>query len=477
MDVSQTPQGVHELMTERLFPKTFRKQVEKILPRTRPVISLELKDPNCNPHRGYTRRLSGAELEAVKRAIAEMLEQGIIRPCKSDWNSSLLLILRKNEPDNPRVVLDHRGLNMALRGDVQGLPLIDELIDDATRENRVFSAIDYRQGFYQLGLAPESQYLTAFKALGGTWCFTRLSMGLSVAAQSFQRWVQDLFADEIFGKTERTPDGPVTSKPILFQYLDDGLIATPCVESHWRALRTIMTRLAENAVCLKASKCHFFKSSVVYLGHRISHGKRQMDESKVEILKNMKLPGSKSHLRTMLGMASFYRGYVPGYANLVMPLEEQIKNHAPQALTWPPLQLAAFEKLKTALVTATALHTFDPALPIVLDTDASDYAFGALLHNEVTDPNGTKSLRPCLMFSSKFDSTQRRWTTTRKEQHGIRAAVQHFHYALHGAKYPVRVRTDHMAATYLFTKKLQFPTDEERRVIKALAPYPLNCLA
>ena len=68
-----------------------------------------------------------------------------------------------------------------------------------------------------------------------------------------------------------------------------------------------------------------------------------MDESKVEILKNMKLPGSKSHLRTMLGMASFYRGYVPGYANLVMPLEEQIKNHAPQALTWPPLQLAAFE--------------------------------------------------------------------------------------------------------------------------------------
>ena len=473
-NISQTREGVHELITERLFPDTFRQQVEKTLPSTRPVISLELKDPNCTPHRGYTRRLSGAELDAVKRAVAEMLENGVIRPCKSDWNSSLLLIPRKNEPQNPRIVLDHRGLNMALRGDVQGLPLIDELIDDATRGNSVFSAIDYRQGFYQLGLDPGSQYLTAFKALGGTWCFTRLSMGLSVAAQSFQRWVQDLFADEIFGKTEMTDDGPVTSRPILFQYLDDGLIATPCVDSHWLALNTIMTRLANNGICLKASKCHFFKSSVVYLGHRISHGKRQMDESKVAILKNMKLPSSKSHLRTMLGMASFYRGYVPGYANLVMPLEEQIKNHAPQALTWPPLQREAFEKLKTALVDATALHTFDASLPIVLDTDASDYAYGALLLNEVTDANGKTSLRPCLMFSSKFDSTQRRWSTTRKEQHGIRAAVQHFHYALHGAKHPVRVRTDHMAATYLLTKKLPFPTEEEHRVIQALSPYELK---
>ena len=411
----------------------------------------------------------------MKKAVQEMLAAGIIVPGKSDWNSSILLIPKPDDPTSPRVCLDHRGLNQALKGDTQELPLIDKLIDDATREGRVYSHIDYRNSFWQLLIREKDRHLTAFNALGGTWMFTRLSMGLSVAAQAFQRWMNELFTEEIFGQSTIRPDGTVevTKKPVLFQYLDDGLIATPDAESHWLAIHTIMQKLVDNDVCLKESKCAWFRTSVKFLGHRISHGKREMDESKVEILSNFAVPRTKSSLRTFLGMATFYRSYVPGYAHLVLPLEEQVKSHSPQALVWPKLQLDAFQALKKAIVHATAMHTFDPTLPTVLDTDASNYAYGAVLHNEVDDGHGNKSLRPCLMFSAKFDATQRRWSTTRQEQHAIRIALDRFHYAVHGAKYPVRVRTDHMAATFVFTKRLEHPTHEETRLIKAVSQYRL----
>ena len=124
------------------------------------------------------------------------------------------------------------------------------------------------------------------------------------------------------------------------------------------------------------------------------------------------------------------------------PLSELTKKNQP--FVWGPEQQKAFEILKDRLIHYPVLAPPMPEGRYIIDTDASDFAMGAVLQQE---QNGTVRV---IAYSSKtFDAAQRQYCTTRKELAAVIHAFKEFRHCVLGVKHFL-LRTDHGALTSLF---------------------------
>ena len=145
----------------------------------------------------------------IKRQVMEWLKIGIIRPCESEYNSSLFLVKKKPPPAKPgevgprpqgfRVVQDLRALNKQTLPSNVRLPEIHECLDRiAGKKPTVFSSLDLRSGYFQLPIQKESQEKTAFfcPSQGQQFCFKVTTQGLTSAPASFARTISKFLADK-----------------------------------------------------------------------------------------------------------------------------------------------------------------------------------------------------------------------------------------------------------------------------------------
>ena len=83
---------------------------------------------------------------------------------------------------------------------------------------------------------------------------------------------------------------------------------------------------------VKPEKCNLFTERLRYLGHSISDGGISPDPEKISAVKEWKKPVNERELRGFLGLASYYRRFVPGFAKVAAPLHALLggtgkKNH------------------------------------------------------------------------------------------------------------------------------------------------------
>jgi hypothetical protein len=114
------------------------------------------------------------------------------------------------------------------------------------------------------------------------------------------------------------------------------------------------------------------------------------------------------------------------------------------------LREAAFAQLKQALVLAPVLLTPDQAKPYCIETDASDYAVGAVLFPQSHD----KDWHPVAYKSSKLNSSQRNYPAQERELLAILHAWRKWHVYLDGAVETTVVLTDHASLVYLSSQRL-----------------------
>ncbi|MCQ8811502.1 hypothetical protein NQU36_26180, partial [Escherichia coli] len=88
-------------------------------------------------------------------------------------------------------------------------------------------------------------------------------------------------------------------------------------------------------------------------------------------------------VQSFLGFANFYRRFIRGYSEICVPLTRLTKKDSPWDFS-APCQ-AAFNRLKTAFTEAPVLTHFEPDLPRIVETDASDYAIAAILSHTMPD--------------------------------------------------------------------------------------------
>ena len=165
-------------------------------------------------------------------------------------------------------------------------------------------------------------------------------------------------------------------------------------------------------------------------------------------------PNTVREVRSFIQAASFFRRFIKGFAEVAKPLNSRIAPDAPpsQLVLLDESQRDAIDRLRSALTTAPLLRPFDNARPVVVDTDASQYAIGAVLlqPHETGDPARPSTLHPCAYYSRMLSETQQRYPAQERELLAIVLALQHWRTWIEGLK--IVVRTDHASLAGVRTK-------------------------
>ena len=101
-------------------------------------------------------------------------------------------------------------------------------------------------------------------------------------------------------------------------------------------------------------------------------------------------------------------------------------------LVWTEQLIDAFEKVKKAIENCVTLYFMNPSVPILLETDASDYSIGAHLFQLIGEVKQSVAL-----MSKSFDSTQRNWSTIEKEAYAIFYALQKMPHLLQDVRFRI----------------------------------------
>ena len=394
------------------------------LGRTTACTGHRIETGDTQPVRQRLRRVPPKRRQIIEDYVQQLLAQKCIKPSSSDWATPVVIVTKKD--GTPRFCLDYRKLNAVTKKDAFPLPRIDDALDQLACK-RYFCTFDLASGFYQLPMHPLDSHKTAFITHEGLYEWLVVPMGLSNSPATFQRCMAQVLKGLI-------PDS-------CLAYLDDIIVYGDDFEETLRNLRLVFDRLREANLKLKPKKCRIFQSQVAYLGHIVSQEGVRTDPKKIESIKNWPIPCDTKGVRSFLGLASYYRKFIPGFAtsahSLTRLTEKDVK------FKWGPEESNSFEELKQALISSPILAYPNDKGMYIVDTDASNFGIGAVLSQV---QNGQE--RVIAYASKSLSSSQRRYCTTKREL----LAVVHFvgvtfrHYLLAES---FLVRTDHSSLTWL----------------------------
>lgn len=170
------------------------------------------------------RRLDLKKGKIAKDEFATLCKLGICRPSKSQASSPLHLVPK---PDGDwRPCGDFRRLNNITIPDRYPLPLIQNFNINLSN-CKVFSKIDLFRAYNQIPVAQEDIHKTAITTPFGMFEFLRMPFGLRNAAQTFQRFMNEVLGDLDF----------------VFVYIDDILVGSENEEQHLTHLEEVFKRL------------------------------------------------------------------------------------------------------------------------------------------------------------------------------------------------------------------------------------------
>jgi predicted aspartyl protease len=361
--------------------------------------------------------------EAIREQTSQMIEQGIVEPSHGEWRSNVVLVKKKD--GSLRFCIDYRRLNDITRKDVYPLPRIDTCLD-ALAGARWFSTFDLRSGYHQVKMNAMDKDKTAFVTRDGTFRFRVMPFGLCNAGATFQRLMDVIMSGLNFD--------------ICLVYLDDIVLFSSTVEEHFSRLKLLLVRLRDANLKLKPSKCELFRRQVEFLGHVVSGEGIATSPSKIQAVSEWPTPRSVKDVRAFIGLASYYRRFVQGFAEVAAPLHALTGKE--QSFLWDDRCQVAFQQLKQALTVAPVLAMPLDGEPYILDTDDSNHGIGAVLSQV---QNGME--RPIAYASRTYNRPEKNYCVTRKELLAVVYFLKRFQQYLLGR--PFVVRTDHAALQWL----------------------------
>ena len=318
-------------------------------------------------------------------------------------------------------------MNRVAKFDAYPMPRVEEVFEGMGTAS-VVSILDLAKGYWQIPLTPESREKTAFTTPFGLFEFEVMPFSLHNAAATFQRTMNHVLR---------------RCQEFTQAYIDDIGVFSHNWQEHLRHFQEVFDQIQQAGLTVKLKKCRFGQDNTRYLGHVIGDGEVQPDPEKVRSVQNYPKPKTKKDVRSFLGLAGYYRRFIPGFTTVAAPLTQLTKMGQPSLVNVDQPCQKAFTHLKEVLMTRPVLQVADPGKPFLLQTDASDYGLGAVLSQE----DAKDEEHPVAFASRKLFPREMNYSVIEKECLAIVWALTYFNVYLEGQ--PVTVQTNHKPLAWL----------------------------
>lgn len=398
-----------------------------------------------------------ATRKQIDAALDDLLEQGIIKPVQFAEYACPIVAVRK--PNGSVRLCGNYKLtaNKVLKLEQYPIPTLDDLLQDLEGGQR-YTKLDLSHAYHQIELDGTAQEYTTINTHRGLFQYTRLPFGIASAPALFQRTMESLLADI----------------PMCRPYLDDIIVSGKTDQEHLAHVEQVLTKLEDSGLHLKREKCAFLQDSIEYLGHRLDKTGIRPLQDKLDAIQDAPKPVNQSQLQAYIGLLGYYRKFIPNLTKEIAPLTEMLKAEYTSAdqqkgshrkcspsqpdpkFKWGPQQQKAFEKSKTLLQGDQVLTHYNPAQPLLLQTDASPYGLGAVISQ--VEPDGQE--RPVAFASRSLTPSEKNYAQHEKEGLSIIFGLKKFHKYLHGRSF--RIVTDHKPLLGLLGDKPTSPLASAR---------------
>nr|XP_010769589.1 PREDICTED: uncharacterized protein LOC104945589 [Notothenia coriiceps] len=356
------------------------------LPGRTSLIHHRIETPPGVAIRSRPYRLPEHRRKIVQAELQAMLEMGVIEESTSDWCCPVVLV-RKSD-GSIRFCVDYRRVNEVSKFDAYPMPRVDELLDRLGTA-RFYTTLDLTKGYWQIPLSPESKEKTAFSTPYGLYQFITLPFGLFGAPATFQRLMDRVLRPH---------------SAYAAAYLDDVIIHSETWEQHMQQVGAVLESLRQAGLTANPKKCAVGRREVRYLGYHLGGGQVRPQIEKTTAISACLAPKTKKEVRRFMGLAGYYRRFIPSFSELTSPLTDLTRKGASDPVQWTERCQLAFER-----------------------TDASNSGVGAVLSQHVEGVD-----RPVLYISRKLAQREVNYSTVEKECLAIRWAVGALRYYLLG---------------------------------------------
>ncbi|CAF1972728.1 unnamed protein product [Rotaria magnacalcarata] len=315
-------------------------------------------------------RVSYKDEQIQRDEIDKLLKQGIIEESISPWSPPIVLVRKKD--GSVRFCIDFRKLNNITIKDAFPMPRIYDIFDHLSQAE-YYTTIDFKSGYFQVGLDPKDRPKTAFSTRDQHYQFTVLPQGVTNGPPAFQ-----LIVSQILGSTR-------------WQYslasLDDVIIYSTTFNQHLHHLNDILNRLNDANFCLNINKCQIAQTAIDYLGHHIEHSNIRPNADNIRALIETQQPTTAKEAVRFVKATEYHRKFIPAFSTIAQPLhqyaprtkEQRSKKSQATPITLSDDALDAFNKLKKILTNDLILRIPDKNLPFKIQTDASKIGIEAVL--------------------------------------------------------------------------------------------------
>lgn len=370
--------------------------------------------------------------EYCKKEIQDLLDKKLIRPSRSPWSCAAFYVYKNAEIERgaPRLVINYKPLNDALQWIRYPIPNKKDLLQRLCHA-KIFSKFDMKSGFWQIQLAEQDRYKTAFTLPFGHYEWNVMPFGLKNAPSEFQKIMNDIF-------------NPHSQFTIV--YIDDVLIFSNSIIQHWTHLEQFFNIVKHNGLVLSAKKISLFQTRVRFLGHYIYQGTITPIERSIQFAD--KFPDEikdKNQLQRFLGSLNYVSDFYPNLSQIAAPLRQRLKKDPP---AWSNEHTKIVQTLKQYVQTLPCLTLANPTAFKIVETDASDIGYGGILKQVLN--NKEQLIR---FTSGTWNPTQKNYSTIKKELLAIVLCISKFQSDLLNQEFLLRI--DCQAAKNIIFKDVQ----------------------
>jgi hypothetical protein len=248
------------------------------------------------------------------------------------------------------------------------------------------------------------EWKTTFKTKLALYQWLVMPFGLTNAPNTFMRSMNEVLRAFI-GK-------------FVVVYFDI-LIYSKSIDDHIDYLRAIFNALYDAHLFGNLKKCTFCTDRVSFLGYVVTPQGIKVDHAKVEAIHGWPIPKNLSQVRSILGLAGFYRRFVKDFSTIAAPLNELTKKGVP--FSWGTQQENAFVMLKDKLTHAPSLQLPDFNKTFELKCDASGIRLCGVLLQE---------RKHVAYFSEKLSGPVLNYSTYDKELYALVRCLEKWQHYL-----------------------------------------------